>query len=192
MAHNIIHQLHNDVSEAKDNLLRAKISQSIEANKHRSLTFPFVIGSHVWLTMLHHRNEYKAKGEKRVAKFMPHYNGPYTVIDTDEWHSTVTIELPNAPNIFPTFHTSKVLPFIESDTSLFPSCKFGEPLPILTPKGNEEFFIEKIIDERRRGRGRQFLVCWRGYSQEHDRWLTGSELQGCTALDDWLASRGES
>ena len=79
---------------------------------------------------------------------MPCYDGPYTIIDTDERHSTVTIELPNAPNIFPTFHTSEVLPFIESDTSLFPLCKFEEPLLILTPEGDEEFFIEKIMDEQ--------------------------------------------
>ena len=188
----IIRQLHDDVSEAQDNLLRAKISQSVEANKHRSLTFPFAIGSRVRLTTLHCRNEYKAKGEKRVAKFMPRYDGPYTIVGTDEQHSTVTIKLPNAPNIFPTFHTSEVLPFIETNTSLFPSHKFEEPLPILTPKGNEEFFIEKIIDERCRGHGRQFLVHWRSYGQEHDHWLAGSELQDCAALDDWLTSRGES
>ena len=44
-AHDVIKKLQNDVLEAQDNLLRAKISQSVEANKHRSLTFPFVIGS---------------------------------------------------------------------------------------------------------------------------------------------------
>ena len=38
-AHDVIRKLQNDVSEAKDNLLRAKISQSVEANKHCSLTF---------------------------------------------------------------------------------------------------------------------------------------------------------
>ena len=112
-------------------------------------------------------------------------------MDTDEQHSTVTIELPNAPNVFPTFHTSEVLPFIESDTSLFPSRKFEEPPAILNPEGEEEFFIDKILDQRRRGCGYQYLVRWRGYGQQHDRWLPGSELQECAALDDWLASRGE-
>jgi hypothetical protein len=63
------------VSEAQDNLLHAKISQSLEANKHCSLTFPFTIGSCVRLTTLHRRNEYKAEGEKYVAKFMPRYDG---------------------------------------------------------------------------------------------------------------------
>ena len=46
-AHDVIKKLQNDVLEAQDNLLCAKISQSVEANKHRSLTFPFVIGSHI-------------------------------------------------------------------------------------------------------------------------------------------------
>ena len=144
------------------------------------------------MTTLHRRNEYKAKGEKRVAKFMPRYDGPYTVIDTDEKHSTVTIELPNAPNVFPTFHTSEILPYIECDTDLFPSRKFEEPPPILTPEGSEEFFIDRILDQRRRGRGYQYLVRWRGYGLEHDRWLPGAELQDCAALEDWLASRGET
>ena len=49
---------------------------------------------------------------------MPHYNGPYTVTDIDKEHSTVTLDLPNSPNICPTFHTSEVLPYIESDTTI--------------------------------------------------------------------------
>ena len=190
-AHAIINKLCEDASEAQDNLLHAKITQAFESNKNRSLDFPFTIGSRIHLTTLHRRNEYKAKGEKHVVKFMPRYDGPYIMVDTNEWHSTVTIELPNAPNIFPTFHTSEVLPFTECDTELFPSRKFEEPPPILTPEGNEEFFIDKILDQRRQGRGFQYLVRWRGYGIKHDRWLPGSELQGCAALEDWLASRGE-
>jgi len=89
---------------------------------------------------------------------MLHYDGPYTIINADEKHSTVTIELSNMPNIFPTFHTSEVLPFVKSNTSLFPSCKFNEPLPILTPEGEKEFFIDKILDQCCRGCGHQYLV----------------------------------
>ena len=123
---------------------------------------------------------------------MPRYDGPYIVIDTDEKHSTVTIELPNAPNIFPTFHTSEVLPFVEMDTTLFPSHKFEEPPPVLMPEGDKEFFIDKILDQHHRGRGFRYLVRWGGYGQEHDHWLPGSELQEFSVLEDWLASRGES
>jgi len=185
----IIKCLEVDVMEVQDNLLKAKIAQSIQVNKHWTLSFPFTIGSHVCLSTLHWHNEYKSKGEKCIAKFMPHFDGPYTIIAIDEQHSTMMLDLPNCPNIFPTFHTSEVLPFVESDLSQFPSQKFLEPSPIITETGEEEFFIEKILDARRHGSGYQYLVHWRGYGQEHDRWLPGSELQDCQALDDWLASQ---
>lgn len=46
-AWHVIRRLEMDVLEAQDNLLRAKISQAVQANKHRTLTFPFTIGSRV-------------------------------------------------------------------------------------------------------------------------------------------------
>ena len=123
---------------------------------------------------------------------MPCYNGPYTIIDTDENSSTVTLDLLNSPNISPTFHTSEILPYIESDLSLFPSRKFKEPNLIFTEDGEEEYFIEKILDARHCGHGYQYLIQWCGYGQEHDKWLPGMELQDCKVLDDWLASQGGS
>jgi len=188
-AWHVMRKLETDVLEAQDNLLKAKILQSTQSNKHRTLKFPFKIGSRVRLSTLHRRNDYKTKDEKRVAKFMPHYDGPYTIIDIDKDHSTVTLDLPNSPNIFPVFHTSEVLPYIESDTSLFPSHHLEEPPPIITLDGHEEYFINKILDACRQGRGYQYLVCWSGYGSEHDEWLLGSELQDCKALDCWLALR---
>jgi len=106
-AWHVIRKLESDVLEAQDNLLMAKILQLTQSNKHRTLKFPFKLGSHVQLLTLHQCNDYKAKGEKHVAKFMPHYDGPYTIIDVDEDHSTVTLNLLNSPNIFPVFHTLK-------------------------------------------------------------------------------------
>ena len=100
--------------EAQDNLLHTKISQVAQANKTCTLTFPFSVGGRVCLTTLHHCHEYQGSGEKRVAKFMPRYDGPYTIIDIDEDDSTVTLDLPNLPNIFLTFHTSEVAPYIEN------------------------------------------------------------------------------
>ena len=188
-AWHVIRKLETDVLEAQDNLLKAKLSQAVNANKHRTMSFPFTVGSRVRLSTLHRRREYKAKGEKHVAKFMPRYDGPYTIVDTDEQHSTVTLDLPNSTNIFPTFHTSQVIPYIESDTEKFPSRRFEEPEPIVTEDGDEEQYIDKILDARRRGRGYQYLVRWRGFGHEHDEWLPGSELEDCEALDIWLASR---
>ena len=46
-AWHVIQHLEMDILEAQDNLLRAKISQAVQANKHQTLTFPFTIGSQV-------------------------------------------------------------------------------------------------------------------------------------------------
>lgn len=53
--------------------------------------------------------------------------------------------------------------------------------------GQQEFFVEKIMDARKRGQGMQYLVHWLSYGQEEDEWLVGSELVDNAALDEWLA-----
>lgn len=139
------------------------------------------------LSTLHRRQEFKKKGEKRAAKFFPRYDGPYKIIDTHPKTSDYTLEIPNSPNAYPTYHASILKPHLPNDPSLFLSREFAQPQPILTPDGLEEFFVQEIIDSRQCGKGWQYLVRWTGYGPEHDRWLAGSSLDECAALDAWLA-----
>jgi hypothetical protein len=43
----------------------------------RGLDDIFVVGDRVMLSTLHRRKAYMQKGDKRVAKFMPRFDGPY-------------------------------------------------------------------------------------------------------------------
>jgi len=101
-----------------------------------------------------------------------------------------TLELPNSPDILPTFHASQLKHFTKNDASLFPSQEHISPGPIMTLDGMEEYAIDRIIDERCRGRGRQYLVRWVGYGPEEDRWLPQRELDNCEALDTWQQREG--
>ena len=170
--------------EAKDNLLTAKLHQAAAQNRHRRSDFPFRTGDRVVLSTAHRRHEYKSEDEKRVAKFMPRFDGPYMIISTNERHSTVTLDLPNAPNAFPVFHTSEVRQFLENDDNLFPSRALNPPQPVII-RGEQEFFIDKIVDERRRNKKTQYRVRWQGEGPEGDKWLPASELEDCEALDTW-------
>jgi hypothetical protein len=118
---------------------------------------------------------------------MPRFDGPYPVADVNPEALTVTLDLPAISNIYPTFHMVEVKPYNENDQSLFPSQELARPGSIITEDGMQEYFVEKIIDARKRGRGMQYLVRWLGYGPEEDQWLPGSELVDNTALDDWLA-----
>ena len=72
---------------------------------------------------------------------MPRFDGPYKILKVDPTHSTVTLHLPQSPDIFPVFHTSEILPFIKNNETLFPSRELHAPEPI-NVNGNLEHFIE--------------------------------------------------
>jgi hypothetical protein len=124
-----------------------------------------------------------------VAKFIPCFDGPYSIINSMPEFSAYTLDLPNSLNIFPTFHASQLKCFNENDASLFLSHEHACPGPIMTPEGLEEYAIEKIIDECCHGHGYQYLVCRAGHGPEEDHWLPQCELEECEALNVWLEAR---
>jgi hypothetical protein len=187
----LIEQIQLDVSEAKDNLMLAKIAQSHHANKKRADEIAFNVGDKVMLSMKHRRKEYAKKGEKRSAKFFPHFDGPYTVIKKHPEMSNYTLDMPDTLGAFPTFHSSLLKRFIANDATLFPERELNPPGPIVTPDGLTEYFVEEIVDARRRGKGWQFLVRWTGFGREHDEWLSARLLDDCEALDRWYEKGGD-
>lgn len=184
-ARGLISRLEDDVMEAQDNLLAAKASQAAQVNKHRAPELVLKAGDKVLLSTKHRRRDYMMKGDKRVAKFMPRFDGPYTVVDAHPETSTYTLDLPNSPNIFPTFHASQLKTFHANDALLFPSREFPRPGPVVTEDGQLETFIERIIDEKKVGRGKRYLVRWVGFGADEDEWLPRRDLEDCEALDIW-------
>jgi hypothetical protein len=130
-AHDIIELMQPLEQEAKDNLLTAKITQAQQQNHHRRDIFPFRLGERVVLSMAHRRHTYKSGDEPHTAKFMPHFDGPYKIISTDEKHSTVTLDLPEHSALFPVFHTSEIKLFKENNDTLFPSRALHPPKPCI-------------------------------------------------------------
>ena len=90
---------------------------------------------------------------------MPRFDGPYEILKVNAEHSMVTLDLPHSPDVFPVFHTSEIMPFIENDECLFPSRTLHAPEPVNVNE-DLEHYIEKILDERKsRGRSQvQYLV----------------------------------
>jgi Chromo (CHRromatin Organisation MOdifier) domain len=49
----------------------------------------------------------------------------------------------------------------------------------------DEYFVEKIIDHKKIGKGFRYLVRWRGYGPGDDRWIRGADLEDNIALDEY-------
>lgn len=183
----VIDRLLDDTASARDNLILAKVAQASYANRSRKSDFEINVGDRVMLSTFHRRQDYKNGDKNHVAKFMPRYDGPYTVTHANSSLSLYTLDIPNSLAKFNTFHISELRAFVPNDSSLFLSHEHPRPGPVLTEDGLEEHLIDRIVDECRRGRGFQYLVCWVGYGPEDDNWLSRRELEDCEALDVWLA-----
>ena len=184
-AREIIEVIARDVADAKDNLMLAKITQSHQVNEKRTEDVTYKPGDQVMLSTLNRRREYKRAGEQRVAKFMPHFDGPYIVTDVNPEASTVTLDTPQTPNLFPTFHSSHVKPFKPNDDLKFPRRTINKPGPIEVD-GVSEHVVDKIIDCKKIGKKFKYLVRWSGYGPEDDEWIAGRDLENNEAMDCWI------
>jgi hypothetical protein len=119
------------------------------------------------LSTTHHWHEYIQAKFGHVAKFMPQFDSPFIVTKVNPSKSTYTLDLPNEPNQFPTFHSSQLWHFVPNDNELFPTCKLTQPGLVLTPDSEQKWLIDCVLDEWTWGRDRQFLV--QGWGAKEDR-----------------------
>lgn len=159
----VIDQMKDDTAQARDNLIRSKVDQASTANRHRRADFKIAVGDRVMLATFHRRRDYMLKDSSRVAKFMPWFDGPYTVLHANPDLSSYTLDIPKGSMKFDTFHISQLREFVPNDPELFPSREHARPGPVLTIDGMAEHMIDCILDERRWGRGKRYLIRWVGY-----------------------------
>ena len=158
IAADVIRQIEIHVLKAQDNLSLPKIEQARAANAHRLEDPVFKEGEEVLLSILNRRREYMQKGDNQVAKFMARYDGPYKIKHVYPDTSTYTLDLPTSMKIFLTFHGSMLKHYTQSNDTLFSSRRFERPAPIVTEDGVKEWFVDCVLNRRRRGRGYRWLV----------------------------------
>ena len=138
--------------------------------RHRSPT-KIAINQKVWLEATN------IKDTRPTKKLSAKRYGPFKVI-ARVGETSYKLELPESWRlIHPVFHETLLTPY-ESPT--FSNQKKTPPPP---PEviGNElEYEVEKILDSRRRKRGRsyqiEFLIKWKGYDSEHNSWEKKSDI----------------
>jgi len=134
-------------TDAQDSLLIAKVDQAHHANTSWSPETRYEVGDEVLLLTANQRHDYMQAKNGWTAKFMPRYDRPYKVIQAFPNSSNYTLELPTGSKIHPTFHTSLLKAFQPNNMTEYPDREPGQPGPILTEEGEEEYVIKKIVDQ---------------------------------------------
>jgi hypothetical protein len=91
----------------------------------------------------------------------PLCEGPFKIEET-MGPVTYKLKLPHQWKIHNVFHGKLLTPYRETDVH---GKNFPEPPPDLI-EGEDEYEVDSIRDHRKRGKGQQYLVKWKGYPDE--------------------------
>jgi hypothetical protein len=140
---------------------RNRMLQRIKSNFQ-----PFHIGQEVWLEARNLKTIYN----KKIA---PKREGPFKITGLLS-PLNYSLELPPTWRIHNSFHALLLTPYVENEVH---GPNYTRPLAELIDGEEEEWEVERIIGHRKRGRGHQYHVLWKGYPISEATWEPESAFE---------------
>ena len=164
------------LEQTKENIKKAKARMKRQADRHRSQAPDYEISDKVWLST---ENLKLTSASKKLTE---RWLGPYD-ITKHIGENALELRLLRSIKIHPVVNISQVKPYKE--------CLEGQPTfkpsPVQVTEDREiEFEVESIIDSQWKGRRLEYLVHWKGYSEEDRTWEPKSNLTNASeAIKDF-------
>lgn len=127
---------------------------------------------------------------KKGAKLSPKWIGPFKITEFGPHPDTYKLQIEGTDlrGIWPYFHVNVLRPYISPNHPYRPDVvELGERPPPVEIRGREEWYVDRILDEEKRGRKKFVLVKWRGESVP--TWEPVTNVQGTEAYDKWRKSQ---
>jgi hypothetical protein len=178
--------------QARESLQRAQAEQKRHADKHRREVY-YAVGDLVLLSVRDLKFT-SPEDLRRSAKFAARFVGPFAVkrVINDNAYE---LDLPPQLRVHPTQNVNKLRRWNAS-----PDRFAGRPQPHARPPptvtdaaGNEEYTVERILAQRRTGRGGrvpEYLVKWAGYPNEDSSWVSKARLNCPDLLAEFHSING--
>src|SRR5882762_4452479 len=117
-----------------------------------------------------------------TAKLAPKRHGPFQVVKVLGL-VTYQLQLPDQWQIHPVFHVDLLMPYKETVTH---GVNYTRPPPDLINR-EEEYEVERVINSRQFGRGRQvqYLVKWKGYPDSDNQWLKWQDINAPDLITEY-------
>jgi hypothetical protein len=135
-----------------------ELARSRMTDRRKSTFTPFKRGDQVWLDSRNLKTIYH-------KKMKPKREGPFEITDV-LGPVTYRLRLPASWRIHNVFHATLLKQYKENDIY---GANYNQPPPELL-EGEEVYEIETILNHRKRGRGYQYYIKWRGYPISDASW----------------------
>ena len=135
-----------------------ELARSCIADRRQSTFIPFKKGDKVWLDSRNLKTIYH-------KKMKPKWEGPFVITEVLGL-VTCWLLLPALWQIYNVFHATLLRKYKENKV-------YGENFMELPPElveGEEVYGVETILNHRKRGRGYQYFIKWRGYPISDASW----------------------
>jgi transposase InsO family protein len=146
------------IRNREEALAAHELARTRMTERRRSTFVPFKKGDKVWLDSRNLKTTYH-------KKMKPKREGPFVITDV-LGPVTYRLRLPATWRIHNVFHAALLRPYKENEIY---GENFPEPPPELE-EGEEVYEIETILNHRKRGRGYQYFIKWRGYPITDASW----------------------
>jgi len=158
---NLVNGLNEALKLAHDNIEIAQTSQVRSYNKHKTDT-SFKTGDLILLT-----NPVIGKGKSK--KLSTQYKGPYQIIEkiSDLLYKIQPHGKKQAK--YETVNIARMKPFKSNNARDIED----------DPLEDNEYYVNKILDHRKRGRTTQYLIKWKDYPSSYDTWENEKNLENC-------------
>ena len=168
------------LKQTKENMEKAKAHMKCQADRHRSQALNYKIGDKVWLST--ENLKLTCTSKKLTERWLGLYDITKHIRD-----NALELRLPRSMKIHPVVNISRIKPYKEHLEGQ-PTFKPG---PVQVTEDREiEFEVESIIDSRWKGRHLEYLVHWKGYSEEDYTWEPKGNLTNASeAIQDFHRSK---
>jgi hypothetical protein len=110
-----------------------------------------------------------------TKKLLDRFIGPYKIIERIG-KVAYKLDLPIKFRLHPVFHIAKLRKALESDD--FPGREqLDRPDPVLKLDGEDAWYVDRVINKRKRGNKIQYLVVGEGYPEWEATWEDSSRLK---------------
>jgi len=167
---------------ARDRMHHAQEQQAAQANKLARDVITFVPGDLVRLSTEHYRDDVLGQASPKLSD---RFIGPFKVLEMVS-PGAYRLDLPpKYSRIHAVIPVSSLALYKPTDDVEFPSRAPPRPGPVMV-EGEEEYIVEKILASRKKGKGVQYLVLWKGYPRSEATWEPASSVEDTEALEAFL------